>query len=276
MRTFIQVARARHFGRAAESLCVTQSTVSARIKLLESTLGVTLFERRRNDIQPTPAGHRLLRHAENIVRSWAVARQELRQDVDHRAELAIGCQPELWPVCLRDWAGGLRRSRPDLALQVEIMPPEQLIQRIAADRLDLIALLDPPTNTELELEQVIKMPLTLVADRPGISVEQALGDGYLLVDWGSSFRIAHAKHFPRATATSTPVPQGLVAFDLIRLGGGAAYLPRRMVERAIESEELFPVEGAPVIDKVGFVAYRSGALDTALSEALSGLREVSS
>lgn len=257
-------------------MCVTQSTVSARVKLLESTLGLTLFERRRNDIRPTPAGHRLLRHAESIVRTWALARQELRRDVEHRGALAIGCELDLWPVCVRDWAAGLRRTRPDLALRFEIMQPEQLIQRVAADRLDLIVLLDPPANADLELEQVLRMPLMLVADRPAIGIEEAMGDGYLLVDWGSSFRIAHTQHFPVRTATLAPVAQGLVAFDLIRLVGGAAYLPRVMVEAAIGSGALFPVEGAPEIEKAGFVAYRPGVLDPALlSQALSALREVS-
>ncbi len=102
LQTFLEIARTRHFGKAAEHLCVTQSAVSARIKLLESTLGVSLFSRRRNDIQLTPAGHGMARYAETIVRSWTRARQELALNGGLRHSLAVGCQLDLWPICVRD------------------------------------------------------------------------------------------------------------------------------------------------------------------------------
>ena len=64
LRTFLAVVRTRHFGRAADELCVTQSAVSARIRQLEKTLGKPLFSRIRNNIQLTPEG----RQAASLVR----------------------------------------------------------------------------------------------------------------------------------------------------------------------------------------------------------------
>ena len=43
LKTFLEVSRTRHFGRAAESLYLTQSAVSFRIRQLENQLGVNLF-----------------------------------------------------------------------------------------------------------------------------------------------------------------------------------------------------------------------------------------
>ncbi len=45
LRTFIEVSKTRHFGRAAENLYLTQSAVSFRIRQLEQQLGVSLFAR---------------------------------------------------------------------------------------------------------------------------------------------------------------------------------------------------------------------------------------
>ena len=45
LKTFLEVNRTRHFGQAADNLFLTQSAVSARIRLLEQTLGVPLFSR---------------------------------------------------------------------------------------------------------------------------------------------------------------------------------------------------------------------------------------
>ena len=67
LRTFLEVHRNRHFGRASETLHLTQAAVSARIKHLESLLGVQLFDRLRRDIRLTPEGNRLVRYAERLL-----------------------------------------------------------------------------------------------------------------------------------------------------------------------------------------------------------------
>jgi DNA-binding transcriptional LysR family regulator len=63
LRTFIEVSKTRHFGRAAENLYLTQSAVSFRIRQLEQQLGVSLFARHRNNIQLTQSGEHLLPYA---------------------------------------------------------------------------------------------------------------------------------------------------------------------------------------------------------------------
>ena len=60
LKTFLEVSRTRHFGRAAEALYLTQSAVSFRIRQLENQLGVNLFTRHRNNIRLTTAGEKLL------------------------------------------------------------------------------------------------------------------------------------------------------------------------------------------------------------------------
>ena len=77
LRTFLEVNRTRHFGEAAEALHLTQAAVSARIKQLESLLGVRLFDRLRRDICLTPEGHRLVRYADLLIAEWRKARQDV-------------------------------------------------------------------------------------------------------------------------------------------------------------------------------------------------------
>ena len=76
LRTFLEVEKTRHFGHAAENLYLTQAAVSSRIRQLENTLGVSLFNRYRNNINLTPAGERLKPHAEAIMISLSRAVQE--------------------------------------------------------------------------------------------------------------------------------------------------------------------------------------------------------
>src|SRR5882672_5489542 len=54
LRFLCALAEQCHFGRAAESCAVTQSTLSGGIKELEARLGVTLFERSHRHVMLTP------------------------------------------------------------------------------------------------------------------------------------------------------------------------------------------------------------------------------
>ena len=79
LKTFMEVSRTRHFGRAAENLYLTQSAVSFRVRQLEGLLGVELFSRQRNNIRLTPAGEKLLPLAESSVML------EQRMSIQHKS-----------------------------------------------------------------------------------------------------------------------------------------------------------------------------------------------
>lgn len=72
------LAREQHFGRAADSCGVTQPTLSAGIKQLESSLGVMLVQRGSRYIGLTPEGERTLDWARRIVSDSRSMRQELK------------------------------------------------------------------------------------------------------------------------------------------------------------------------------------------------------
>lgn len=56
LRAFEAAARLSSFTRAAQELCVTQTAISHQVRLLESTLGETLFVRRPRQIALTATG----------------------------------------------------------------------------------------------------------------------------------------------------------------------------------------------------------------------------
>ena len=99
LKTFLEVSRTRHFGRAAEALYLTQSAVSFRIRQLETQLGVNLFTRHRNNIRLTSAGERLLPYAESLMSTWLMAKKEVAHTQQHH-ELSIGASASLWEAYL--------------------------------------------------------------------------------------------------------------------------------------------------------------------------------
>ena len=273
LKTFLEVVKRRHFGQAAETLCITQSAVSARIKLLETQLGQQLFVRSRKDIQLTSAGHRLLKHAETIVQGWERARHDIALDPIFSSSLALGSTQDLWDILLRERMPHLHRMLPSTALQIETHPSETLVRRLTSHLLDLAFLFEPPMIPGLEMEQMLEIPLVLVASRPGLGVAEAMSSNYILVDWGSAFALRHAELFEAMPASSIKVNAGVLALDLLKGVGGSAYLSRHMVQSQLDRGELFLVEEAPMISRFAFVVYSPGnqRLDI-LQQAIQALR----
>jgi DNA-binding transcriptional LysR family regulator len=79
VETFLAVGTFGGFRRAAAALRVTQPAVSARIKALEGSLGVSLFDRGRGGLSLSAAGRALRPHAEQLLHAVALARQAVHQ-----------------------------------------------------------------------------------------------------------------------------------------------------------------------------------------------------
>ncbi len=106
-----------HFGKAAEATFVTQSTLSAGIRELESVLGLMLVERTRRVVRFTPLGnkmvakaHRILREAEELAEMARSAGKPLADD------LRMSVIPTIAPFLLPKLLPALRKQYPELKL----------------------------------------------------------------------------------------------------------------------------------------------------------------
>jgi DNA-binding transcriptional LysR family regulator len=95
----LALAREQHFGHAADACGVTQPTLSAGIKQLESMLGVMLVQRGSRYIGLTPEGERALEWARRIVGDSRSMRQEIKS-LRHglTGELRIAAIPTALPM----------------------------------------------------------------------------------------------------------------------------------------------------------------------------------
>jgi len=255
LKTFLEVNRTRHFGQAADNLYLSQSAVSARIRLLEQEVGVPLFTRQRNNIQLTAAGRRLLQYAENILTTWHRAKQEIGTNDASQIPFTIGIMPSMWDILLKPWINYMLETLPDLILHAEVHDTVSLLRRIREGTMDLAFCFDHPQTSEVEVIEVMQIPLILVSSKPDISKEQALAGDYMLVDWGTSFANAHAQHFPNMPAAHMRLALGRMAKDLILSRGGSAYLGEPMVKDELRKNKLYRIQDAPVINRCAYAAY---------------------
>lgn len=258
LKTFLEVNRTRHFGKAAENQFLTQSAVSARIRLLEQSIGASLFTRTRNNIELTPTGHKLLKHAETIVNTWNRARQEIAMEDSDAISIAIGGVSSLWDILLQDWLDQLMLKHSKLSAIAEVHGPEILVRKLIDGALDLIFMFESTQMPEVMVEDVGQVNLIMVSSKNNISVEEAFKD-YVLVDWGTSFAITHAQHFPDIPSPKLRVQIGRLAYNHILECGGAAYLAESMVSNELANEKLFRVTDTPVIKRTAYAAFLPGS-----------------
>lgn len=272
LKTFVEVYRTRHFGQAAENLFVSQSAVSTRIRQLEEILRVPVFTRDRNNIQLTRAGQKLLRHAELILNSWSQARQEIAVEGHARIPLSIGGVPSLWDIVLQRWIQRVHRRLPDAILNVEVLSSEALLRRVGSRTLDVAFMFESPQMTDMAVVELSPIRLIMVSSRARQMAAEAIANGYVLVDWGTSFANAHARYFPDMPSPSVRMSLGRIAHEFIGSCGGSAYLAEAMVKEDLKTGKLFRVADAPVIDRATYAVYPdSGERRKVVEKALSYL-----
>ncbi len=255
LRTFLEVERMRNFRKAAENLCVSPSAVSARVRQLEDTLGLSLFRRDRQKVSLTPAGERFERHARFIVGAWERAHEEiaLSEQVDKR--LVIGGLASLWEIYLQDWLNSIHCSAPLIGLRAEAGTSKRIVQKLEQGVLDLGFLFEPPHLRDMVIQEVRDVAMIMVSSERDIPVERALAEGYVRVDWGTSFTSLHESYFPQRPIAAVRANVGSIALGLIERCGGSAYLPASLVETRLASGALWRVPDAPEISLKSYAVF---------------------
>lgn len=255
IRTFLEVNRTRHFGQAAENLCITQSAVSARVRLLEETVGVALFTRQRNKIDLTPAGTKFLRYADTLLNTWRMAVQDVAATGPEQSVISIGGTPSLWDIYLQDWLGYITTSMPSLCINAEVHHSEMLFRKLVDRALDVIVGFEALQTSEVEVTELRSVEFVLVSTDREASQTSAVLAGYVYVDWGTFFAIQHAQNFPDIPPPCIRVQTGHLALNHILRCEGSAYLPQSMIQSALEEKTLFVVPGAPTIKRMTYAAF---------------------
>lgn len=214
-----------------------------------------LFIRARNDIQLTATGQRLLKYAENILTTWNRARQEIAIEEDDRIPLTVAGLPSLWDIVLQDWLHTISDSNADLMIHAEVLTPDIITRRLIEGTLDIGFMFEAPRASVLQIENITTIPLLLVSTEKHVIVEQAMHESYILVDWGTSFSIAHAQNFPDIPPPAMRMGLGRMAKDYLLAKRGAAYLAEPMVHEYIEQGLLFIVKSAPTIERTATAVY---------------------
>lgn len=274
IQTFLEIAETGNFNRAAENLNVTQSTISARIRGLEETLGQSLFLRSHSGVSLSAAGRQFRRYALNMMRMWQQARQEVRLPETYAGTVGLGAQVSLWERLVLRWMPWMREHAPDVAIRVEADYSGSQSQQLADGILDIGVMYSPRQMSGFVIEPLLKECLILVSTDPDAPPPEE-NPNYVFVDWGDVFRAKHAETYPNMPPPAVSVGLGTLGLQYILKNGGSGFFPKRLIKSQLRRKKLFQLSDSPEIERPAYMVYPSQLKDREhVSQAITGLREV--
>ena len=245
LQYFIAVADTLHFTKAADSLAVTQPTLSHQIAELETTLGAVLFDRAGKSVRLTQAGELFRAFAIRSIKqleAGCVALSELEGLL--RGNLRIGVIQSFSHTLLPPILGAFVTSHPGIKVDIEEMTAGGIERALAAGIIDLGIAFASAAHEATELEPVLQEELLLVvrhthplAKRTRVKMADLDGVRMVLLDTSYSTR----QLIDRYLATANAQPDVVCATNSMGIMLGTVMeseLATIIPERALDLERL--------------------------------------
>jgi DNA-binding transcriptional LysR family regulator len=269
-RTFLEVVKTGSFVGAAANLNLTQTAVSARIRVLEEQLDRPVFIRNKAGARLTPAGDQFLRFATTLVQVWERARRAVALPPGRETVVTVGAELSLWSPLLRHWLLWMRRECPQIAISTQIDASERLMEQVQDGSLDVAVLYAAPRRPGVIAELLFEEKLVLVrstpADRP------LAPEDHVRIDWGEEFASSYQAAFPDRPNAVVSISYGPLALDYILATGGSGYFRESFIRSYVAEGRLALVPDSPAFSYSAYVVRSARADPGVMDRIRSGLR----
>jgi DNA-binding transcriptional LysR family regulator len=252
IEAFLAVGTFGGFRRAAAALNLTQPAVSARIKALEGSLAVPLFERGRGSLSLSPAGRAFRPHAEQVLRAVALARQAVHDVRPATAgALQIAAALSICTYLLPDVLKRFQAAHPNVMITVRSGHSKEVLDMVLRGEAE-IGLARSLQHPAVETLSLREDPLVLVARAASTPqrqrrarLDEVAERPLIFFDRGSSDWTLTQGLFRRAGLVpnvAMEVEAIETAKRMVERGIGLAFLPHLAVARDIRRRRLAAIE----------------------------------
>lgn len=212
LKYIVAVARAKHFGHAAEACFVAQPTLSVAIKKLEDELGVTLFERGGSEVSVTPLGAQIVAQAERVLEQTAAIKELAKQNKDPLAgPLRLGVIYTIGPYLLPPLVKRLIDTVPQMPLVLQENYTHKLLELLRQGELDAAIVALPLPEHGMSMQTLYDEPFVVAmprshpwAGRKEIPADDLKLETMLLLGAGHCFRDQVLEVCPEMARYSSP------------------------------------------------------------------------
>ena len=241
LRFLVAVANELNFSRAAEKCHVTQPTLSAGLKELETQLGVMLVERTRRSVRMTSAGDEITERARRILADIAeIEALAAYHGGAFTGSLRLGAIPTVGPYLVPHALPLLRARYPDLKLFLREELTDTLVSGVEEGRLDLALVALPHDVGSLQVEPLFEdgyalatPPDHMLAGRKDLTGQELAEHSLMLLERGHCLQRHALSALPSGelhedesfSATSLPT-----LVSMVEEGLGITLLPRLAID----------------------------------------------
>jgi LysR family hydrogen peroxide-inducible transcriptional activator len=232
-----------HFGKAAEACFVTQSTLSAGLRELETLLGVVLVERTRRVVRFTSLGEKVAAKAVRVLREAEELAEVARAEGKPlHGELRMGVIPTIAPFLLPAMLPRLRKEWPSLKLYLREETSQAACDALHRGQLDCVLLALPYPCGEVEAAPLFDDRLFIAfpgGEAPGgatVEVDAIDENRMLLLEDGHCLKDHALSACNRPELRAHAAMMGTSLHTLVQMvdnGLGLTFIPAMAIEAGI-------------------------------------------
>ena len=166
LKYILALDKHRHFVKAAESCFVAQPTLTLQVKKLEDEVGMVLFDRSAQPLEPTPFGEKFIKKAARVLTEMEDLRTLVKEDRNQmEGEFRIGVIPTLAPSLLPLFISDFIASHPHTKLVVEELQSHRIMEQLESKQLDMGIMATPLHENSLREIPLFYEPFLIFTDQ---------------------------------------------------------------------------------------------------------------
>jgi len=244
LQYLVALADTRHFGRAAVRCNITQSTLSAGIRDLETVLGTAVAERSNRRVLITPVGAQIAERAKSVLREAEEVMEVARAGRSPMTgEMRLGVIPTIGPFVLPRVFPALRERYPELTIYLREEQTAPLLARLEDGDLDVALIALPYETGDLRIDVIMEDEFLFACNRnhalagtDEVSLEAIAGEQLMLLEEGHCLRghtLDVCTTTDRRSRAQFEASSLLTMVQMVAAGVGVALIPRLAVDAHI-------------------------------------------
>ena len=163
LRLYLHILDTGNITAGAARSHLSLAAASARIRAMESSLGIAFLDRGRRGVTPTPAGKALARHARLLLQQAEHLRQDLAEYANGvKGQVRLLCNTTALSEYLPELLAGFLREHPNLDIDLQELPSLRITQALRQGTADLGIISDAVDTHGLQTRAFRDDPLVLI------------------------------------------------------------------------------------------------------------------
>ncbi|MEE9275352.1 MAG: LysR family transcriptional regulator [bacterium] len=286
LRLYCQVVRLHSFSRGAAESGVTQSAASQAIRQLEGDLGARLIDRSKRPFTLTAEGDKFFKACRRLLEGFDETLEDIAR-VQRRVEGTVRVAA-IYSVGLHDMGALMQRFRslyPDARVRLECLHPEEVVQSVVDDMVDVGILSYPPASRALSVIHLRNEAMLLVcapghrlARRKTVRFEDIAGEPFVAFDPDLAIRKRIDREIRRRNLRVEVVME-LDNIESIKqavsIGAGVSILPEPAIQKEVAMQTLrgIPIGQNGLTRPVGLIHRRQKHLSPTVTQFIEMLKK---